>query len=267
MVAMCILLGLLLRFLPTGLQSPQWMRTFIEEPTDQQEELNINQKQAFSRLALMLLSISIIGFALQTSTIFFPHFRMEMVYPAASWGVLCILVAIGRPSTTPRALLALYCSILGTQLIVLIDDFSILRPDQVPAILVPFTALGAVMTILFMPMRHPNLPSDQISPVFSSPTSQLRSPEDNFTLWQFMTVSWMTPLIAVGNKRQLNDEDVWLLGYEFQHRGLHDRFRALRGSVFRRLLDATGLDLILISVLSIIELFASMYISLLIKKN
>jgi len=72
-----------------------------------------------------------------------------------------------------------------------------------------------------------------------------------------MTISWMKPLISLGNARQLNDEDVWLLSYEFQHRILHDRFRELKGSVLRRLVEANGLDLIIISVLSIIELFAS----------
>lgn len=67
----------------------------------------------------------------------------------------------------------------------------------------------------------------------------------------------MKPLIDLGNARQLNDEDVWALSYEFQHRILHDRFRELKGSVLRRLVEANGLDLVIISVLSIIELFAS----------
>lgn len=72
-----------------------------------------------------------------------------------------------------------------------------------------------------------------------------------------MTVSWMKPLIELGNKRQLNDEDVWSLGYEFKHRMLHDRFRELRGSVLRRLLVANGVDLMIMSVLAVLELVAS----------
>ena len=93
----------------------------------------------------------------------------------------------------------------------------------------------------------------------SSDDLLMRSPEDNLTLWQFMSVSWMAPLIKMGNERQLNDEDVWSLGYEFKHRGLHDEFRELKGSVLRRLLEANGLDLFIISALSIIELVASVY--------
>lgn len=68
----------------------------------------------------------------------------------------------------------------------------------------------------------------------------------------------MAPLISLGNGKQLNDEDVWSLGYEFQHRLLHDSFRELKGTVLNRLIQANALDLAIISVLSIIELFASM---------
>ena len=190
-----------------------------------------------------------------------------MVYPALSWAATCILIAVSRPATTPKALLVLYCGILVTQFVILIEGHSKASPEQLPAILVPFAALGAIMAILSMPMRNPSLSSDKISPVFGHPTSQLRSPEDNFTLWQFMTVSWMSPLITLGNERQLHDEDVWNLGHEFQHRGLHDQFRELRGSVLSRLLTATGIDLVLISVLSIIELVASISAPVFIHKD
>ena len=72
-----------------------------------------------------------------------------------------------------------------------------------------------------------------------------------------MTVSWMSPLINLGRKRQLNEEDVWSLGYEFQHKRLHEQFRELKGSVVKRLLKANGLDLILLSSLSVVSSLAS----------
>lgn len=120
-------------------------------------------------------------------------------------------------------------------------------------------ALGAVVLVLFMPLRDTELLNDEISPVFASPSFELRSPEDNLTLLQFLTVSWMSPLISLGRNRQLNDEDVWALGYEFQHRRLHENFRELRGSVMKRLLVANGIDLILLALLGIVDLLASMY--------
>jgi hypothetical protein len=116
----------------------------------------------------------------------------------------------------------------------------------------------ALAAILCMPMRDPSLPNQDISPTFQVPNPQLRSPEDNLTLWQFMTVSWMKPLISLGSQRQLNDQDIWTLGYEFQHRGLHDHFRRMRGSVLRRVLVANRIDLVIVSILGLVELCASM---------
>ena len=120
-----------------------------------------------------------------------------------------------------------------------------------------FVSLVIIGSIFCMPLRDVKLPNSGISPAFGSPTHQLRSPEDNLTLLQFMTVSWMSPLISLGSARQLNDEDVWSLSLEFQHRLLHDKFRELKGSVVRRLIAANGLDLILIAIISIVESSAS----------
>ncbi|KAL8690584.1 MAG: hypothetical protein Q9218_004004 [Villophora microphyllina] len=119
--------------------------------------------------------------------------------------------------------------------------------------------LAAVLALLVlcMPLRDPTLPSDEISPAFEKPQHLLRSPEDNLTLWQWMSVSWMSPLIAIGYTRQLHDEDVWSLSYEFQHRILHHNFRELRGSVVKRLLAANGLDLAILSFLGIVEAFSN----------
>ena len=113
-----------------------------------------------------------------------------------------------------------------------------------------------IIIALNMPMRL-GTQDDQSSPPFTEPTSSLRSPEDRLTLWQFMTVSWMHPLISCGRLRKLEDEDVWKLGYEFQHRGLHENFRELKGSVVRRLLAANGLDLVITTLLATMESVAS----------
>ena len=118
-------------------------------------------------------------------------------------------------------------------------------------------ALLSIVLILSMPLRDPQLAQDDIGTPFEKPVSNLRSPEDNLTLWQFLSVSWMSPLMSVGFKRQLNSEDVWSLGFEFQHRLLHEKFRELGGSVIRRLLFANGVDLLILSTLGIIEAVSS----------
>lgn len=86
------------------------------------------------------------------------------------------------------------------------------------------------------------------------PSSVDPSPEDNFSIWQFMTVSWLNPLIRLGHDRQLEDSDVWQLPAAFQHEGLHYRFRELKGTVIRRLIKANYIDIIILTVLGIFEL-------------
>lgn len=167
-----------------------------------------------------------------------------------------MLVAINRPKTTPFSLLALHSGLLVSHLVLLIEAPSTLRPDGIAAGLGTFAALAAIASILNMPMRDPGLPKDEISPAHTAPDHRLRSPEDSLTLWQFMSVSWMGPLISLGSKRQLNDQDIWMLGYEFQHRRLHETFRELRGSVLRRVLRANWIDLMIVSLLGLLELLA-----------
>jgi hypothetical protein len=167
------------------------------------------------------------------------------------------VVVINRPRTAPFSLLGLYSSLLVSSFVLFIDGGPVARYQESLTMVELIAAIAAIATILLMPMRDPDMPNDEISQAFEAPNPQLRSPEDNLTLWQFMTVSWMSPLISLGSKRQLNAQDVWLLSYEFQHRFLHDKFRELPGSVLRRVLFANAIDLIVVSVLGMVELLAS----------
>lgn len=119
-------------------------------------------------------------------------------------------------------------------------------------------AAAACATILLMPFREPSLPSIDISDVGQQPSNDFRTPEDNLRLWQFLTVSWMAPLISNGCKRQLHEQDVWLLGFDFQHSRLHEKFRRLRGSVLSRLLRANGIDVFIISATSLVQMICGM---------
>ena len=139
------------------------------------------------------------------------------------------------------------------------------QPDPVPRFkaiaryIAAAAALAAGFTILLMPFRQPSIPTTDISAVGKAPSSDFRSPEDNLRLWQFLTVSWMAPLISLGRKRQLNEPDVWLLGFEFQHRRLHERFRCIRGSVLSRVLKANGLDVMIISTIATLQMLCGWY--------
>ena len=85
------------------------------------------------------------------------------------------------------------------------------------------------------------------------PSSSRNSPEDGLWFWQFMTVSWMTPLIQIGSQRELEDEDVWALPLEFQHARLHERFRVTEGTVIERLIKAHRVDIGILMILGVLE--------------
>lgn len=118
-------------------------------------------------------------------------------------------------------------------------------------------AFLAIIVVLNMPLRDPVLPKKDISAVSDAPTIQLRTPEDNLTPWQYMTVSWMEPLIKKGVTRQMEDEDIWDLGWEFKHARLHDAFRKLQGSVTMRVFVANGMDLVRTTLLNVVRMCAS----------
>lgn len=255
-LAFCVLVGRGLR--PFFLDRPKWATPFIEEFRQQRDMVNPNSRKSSGTNATILLVLSFVGLALHLATFFHPRVDIAGLPPAVSWTLIITLVAIDRPRTTPFTVLAIVLSLVATQLFQLVGARSALNIRDLPASLALLTALSVVVVIVRMPLRDPDLSSDGISPPFEHPTSQLRSPEDNLTLWQFMTVSWMTPLICLGSTRQLNNEDVWSLAFEFQHSVLHESFKELKGSVARRLLTANGLDLVIISLLAILESLANL---------
>lgn len=118
--------------------------------------------------------------------------------------------------------------------------------------------LASIIFIVNMPLRDPLLSSENICPPYSAPTDKLRSPEDAFTLWQWMSVAWMSPIVKTGCQRQLHDEDVWTLPLAFQHSRLHRLFRDVKGSVLARVFKVNAPDLIITTLLGILESICSL---------
>ena len=168
------------------------------------------------------------------------------------------IVGIERPRTAPISLLIPLVGLLVAQLVVLSHTRAALNTEDLPLILAPIAALAAICVILNMPLRDPALSIKDISTPFTTSTSELRTPEDNLTPIQFMTVSWMAPLLKKGKTKELEGENVWDLGYEFKHARLHSAFRLLKGTVASRLLQANGIDVVRTTLLQIMQLASSM---------
>lgn len=169
------------------------------------------------------------------------------------------IIVLERPKTASFGLLLLFTSLFVAQVIVIAHTLTSLTTKNWPLALVPVAALAGIVVVLNMPLRDPTMPKEDISPVFSTPTIKLRTPEDDLTPWQYMTVAWMAPLIREGYKRQLDDEDIWDLPWEFKHARLHNTFRKLPGSVTKRVFVANGMDVIRICTLDLLRLAASKF--------
>lgn len=231
-----------------------WPKPFIQEPIHVTEAQPRRRTTSWSAVCLVALSTA--GFAVQlVAALKVPW----TVVGTVIWGVAAIDAAALRPTTVSVRLLLAFVGIGAVGLSFFVSHFSEDVYGQ-GAFLMGLSTLLAIVSSLIvvnMPLRNPALSHADISPAFSLPSNAYRSPEDNMTLFQWMTVSWLSPLIKLGNKRQLHDEDVWMLGFEFQHRHLHDTFRELKGSLIRRLLVANWIDLVLLTLLAIFELAAN----------
>lgn len=252
MLILCIGLSYTLKH---AIRAPNWSRPFVEEPFDD-DVIDAKSKAKTPYLLISLWIMTFAGFIVQLCmALWLPWAQM----PTVAWALALFILVVKRPRTAPIPMVIFYIVMFAAQVILLTarSDRRISHPAHVLGIVSAVLAVLAGTVAVNMPLRDPGLPSGDISKPYTEPTSQLRTPEDNMTLWQWMSVSWMTPLISVGYKRQLHDPDVWSLGYVFQHRHLHDGFRELRGTVLRRLIRANWQDLVVLGVLAIVELVAN----------
>ncbi|OAL34968.1 hypothetical protein AYO20_05683 [Fonsecaea nubica] len=231
-----------------------WPRPFIEEHID---VVDIEPKgSAIPWGSSCLFILSLMGFVTQLVVAFNVPWSFVAV---ALWVTAGLHIAAWRPRTGSIFLFVDFVAILATGSSLVATQFY-KNPSSKEAVLMCCNVgLAAIATVVVvnMPLRDPALGSAEIGRPSNTPSCAFRSPEDNLTLLQWMTVSWLSPLIKIGNKRQLHDEDVWGLAYEFQHRHLHDAFRELKGTVVTRLLKANWIDLVLLTILAIVELAAN----------
>ncbi|KAK3352519.1 hypothetical protein B0T25DRAFT_542166 [Lasiosphaeria hispida] len=194
--------------------------------------------------------------------------EQRFLIPVIPCIVSTMILLIERPRAIPGAVFIINSTLFLTELaiVAVVPDSTQGGTGIVVVMSGIFLPLASLILMVNMPLRDPLLDTTGIGKPFDEPTSRDRSPEDLVTLWQWMTVSWMAPLIKRGYQRQLHDEDVWLLAYEFQHSRLHELFRELPGTVFWRLAKANGLDLLLTTALGVLETSAELVEPLFLKQ-
>ncbi|KAI1780096.1 canalicular multispecific organic anion transporter 1 [Hypoxylon cercidicola] len=247
----CLLLYIAHGLFPKG---PQWALPFAKE-----EEFRSNFRTGhWTFWTFSLFILSTIGLVLAILAAISPPLNIVRFFELAPWVAGLFITVVDRPRKTPKTLLTLFTTVVVCGIVSLAAWYGETERVNIVHVGTVGIALAALLVILSMPLRDPDLDPTGIANPHYPPTSQLRSPEDNLSLWQFMTVSWMTPLISRGYKNRLNDEDVWFLPYDFQHERLHLLFRDLKGSIIKRLILANGLDLIIITFLGLIETAANL---------
>ncbi|EFX00086.1 ABC bile acid transporter [Grosmannia clavigera kw1407] len=217
-------------------------------------------------MEVTLFLLSLIGVITSLLLTFAAGLGLLYLTPLVPCLASCLLLAIDRPRTLPGAVYLLHAATLAIQLALLLGVPDLYRWPLCPLWLSEISVTGLSLAIMTtMPLRDPSLGNrasgtdgETIALPFETPSNKLRSPEDALTLWQWMTVSWMGPLIGLGYTRQLHSEDVWNLPYQFQHGRLYRLFQDVRGTVTSRVVKVNTPDLIITSVLGILDSLLSM---------
>ncbi|KAJ4408913.1 hypothetical protein N0V85_004160 [Neurospora sp. IMI 360204] len=236
-------------------------------------QIVFSRKKIWTRWTLCLLVLNLTGAVISIFGAAMAHqnpaeIQLHLI-PLIPNILSALLILVDRPRTVRRSLFIIAATLLSVQLTV-----TTLAPDAIGTTWKCFATwaegscvtLASIIVMLNMPLRDPLLSSSKIGKPFATPDSSVRSPEDIITLWQWMSVSWMAPLISTACRRQLQDKDVWLLASDFQHQQLHLLFRDLTGTVLVRLLKANGLDFILTICLATLETLAELSEPILLKQ-
>lgn len=265
---------------------PVWLRKFAAEDnlTSRTDGMGTHKERPLARWAIFLLALATSGIILGVLGVAIwrvPVYQIPIVPNVSSHAVddgslvdkrvtqiiSCAILLIDRPQSLPGAVLLIQLVLSFVEIAILAVSPGLIGPWYHNAwALGIFIPMSCVVVLLNLPMRDARRSIDEISKVFAEPTSTLRSPEDNMTSWQWLSVSWLAPLMSIAVKRQLHHTDVWSLPYEFQHGRLHTLFRDMTGSVLIRLLKANGADLIIIICLGFVETFAELAEPVLLKQ-
>ncbi|KAF7553816.1 hypothetical protein G7046_g6991 [Stylonectria norvegica] len=229
---------------------PRWLQPFAQE-----EEVERKTTRRFKFSTLFLTASSFLGLALSVVSIQQAPKVQGCALDVVPWLAATLLTCLDRPRKAPKILLAIYLLMLlagaGIYAVRFLDDNPIIK-DAYRVARIILIVLN-ILIIGNMPLRNPLWDSADIGNNKVVPTASLRSPEDNITLFQFWTVSWVYSLARMARKKDIADEDIWQLPFEFQHTRLYMAFRELKGNLLPCLIEANGLDLFLSTSLAVIE--------------
>ncbi|TRM65424.1 hypothetical protein BD626DRAFT_454236 [Schizophyllum amplum] len=184
-----------------------------------------------------------------------------IVYDGSAWsGIQALIVATTwlyttvrpvthPPTTVPWDLFAVYCAhLIGAVLTLggMFFDHDVYAAPYPSTTLVAahFLHLAAVLIVLGVVLSTPlELPSQKVN---KEDIGKRIIPEDYATLFQWITFSWVYPIVKSGRYHTLELDSVWNLSPSLQSRPIFIKFSSLRVStLLQRIFWANSLDLIM----------------------
>ncbi|KAF8748762.1 P-loop containing nucleoside triphosphate hydrolase protein [Rhizoctonia solani] len=124
------------------------------------------------------------------------------------------------------------------------DNF---RWEHIERVFDAFLTFGGITIILNMPLESSG--DAQIDAEGRTPAL-----EDHCTLLQWITFSWVSPLVALGSRQPLGEKDMWQLSRLMRTRVLMKQFSQLkRSSLLRKILAANARDMFLDLILTVLS--------------
>lgn len=249
-IVSCTILLLYLCHKPLLRLMPRGLKPFAQET---QPFGTKNRKWTFWTLCLTIIALTGLGVAISCAIVHSHHKSSFM--GLAPWTVVTLLTIVDLPVQTPKLLFMQYLLMMVTTLVIWALHYLSFKtmPMNIFQVVHLILEILAILVIGNMPIRNPFWGSLDIGSTKLPPSNQVRSPEDNLTLFQFWTMTWVNPLSKIAGEREIAVGDVWQLPYEFQHWRLYMAFRTLKGKLLPCLIEANGLDLFISTFAAIVE--------------
>ncbi|KAF7342473.1 ABC bile acid [Mycena venus] len=176
---------------------------------------------------------------------------------SGTWMYTAVRAATHVTATPPYDLFVLYTVYFVTfiiQLVAHLFEFYVdgtalpSTPVLIAQLVNGASTLGLLLAVLSMPLNVPSGRTDV------SQIGVTVSPEDYTPLWQWISFSWIYPLIKKGTTNTLADKDVFELSPNLQSRPVFIKFSSLQlPTLLQKLWVANSLDIIVDFVLTIVS--------------
>ncbi|KIY50417.1 hypothetical protein FISHEDRAFT_64655 [Fistulina hepatica ATCC 64428] len=166
---------------------------------------------------------------------------------AMAWTYTSAALGFKRSPTVPYLPLVLS----GVLILKLVVDLGTDASRGAHALMCDILDMVVPVAIAWVAGSYPmkcTLPCPDVAGRNNTPSYNLSMPEDDVTLWQWFTVSFVEPLYTISNARTLDEADVWHLSPYFLHKNLFNRYLEYHEkhpshSLLRFLLASNTLDL------------------------